>query len=161
VEGKSLFSSLEALDAFLPSLEETLSLRPGPLVIGGFSQGGSTSLAYALTRPGSVAGVVVLSGFLVSTEVLGNGPELLGKTPVFWAHGTRDPAVPFQLALQGRNRLIDAGIRLEARDYPMGHWVTPQEVSDLRSWLEDSVPGWRFQESDGTWGRSESPPPAT
>lgn len=142
VEEESLFASLEALDGFLQSLDGTLGLRPGPLVIGGFSQGGSASLAHAVTRPGSVAGVVVLSGFLVNEEVLGTGPGLLGNTPVFWAHGTQDPAVPFQLALEGRSRLVGAGVRLTPRDYPMGHWVMPQEVSDLRSWLEDSVPGY-------------------
>ena len=100
-EAVSLTESLTALDHFLEHLPEELGFRPGPLVLGGFSQGGTTSLAYALTRPGSVAGIVVLSGFLANREGLGVGPEALGPTPLFWAHGTQDPAVPFHLALDG------------------------------------------------------------
>ena len=101
VDEASLTSSLSALDSFLNALPELLGFNPGPLILGGFSQGGSMSLAYALTTPGRVSGVVVLSGFLVNEDVLGVGPKALGATPVFWAHGTQDPAVPFSLALRG------------------------------------------------------------
>ena len=134
--------SLKALELFLESLPQTLGFRPGPVVLGGFSQGGTTSLAYALTHPGAVAGVVVLSGFLANHPALPDSPEVLGETPVFWAHGTQDPAVPFNLALDGWDRIRRAGVSLEAREYSMGHWVTPEEMEDLRSWLKESVPGW-------------------
>ena len=141
-DARSLTASLGALDTFLDALPDLLGFSPGPLILGGFSQGGSTSLAYALTRPGRVTGVVVLSGFLVNEEILGVGPDALGTTPVFWGHGTQDPAVPFALALQGRDRLRDAGVELESHDYSMGHWVTPEEVDDLRKWL--NAPGLSY-----------------
>ncbi len=146
-ETAPLEESLRALERFLENLPESIGFQPGPLVLGGFSQGGTTSLAYAMTHPGSVAGVVVLSGFLARAEGLKlNGlepaPGHLGDTPLFWAHGTRDPAVPFQLALTGWESLRRAGVDLEARDYPMGHWVSPEEMEDLKTWLERSVPGW-------------------
>ena len=140
-EAESLAQSLEALENFLEKLPENLGFRPGPLVLGGFSQGGTTSLAYALTRPGSVAGLVVLSGFLANREGLGVGPEALGPTPIFWAHGNQDPAVPFYLALAGWKAVESAGGRLEAREYSMGHWVTPEELSDLTAWLQRNFPG--------------------
>jgi phospholipase/carboxylesterase len=141
--------SLRLLEEFLAGLPQRIGFQPGPVVLGGFSQGGTMSLGYALTRPGSVDGVVVLSGFLASEATLGVGPEALvpgpgieGQTPLFWAHGTHDPAVPFSLAVEGRRRLRDAGIAVDARDYPMGHWVTPEEVRDLKIWLGERVPGW-------------------
>ena len=142
-----LLESLDALEVFLKNLPDNLGFRPGPLVLGGFSQGGTTSLAYAMTRPGAMDAVVILSGFLARPDGVGGGgpdpmPEDLGATPVFWAHGTHDPAVPFQLAISGRERLKGAGVALEARDYPIGHWVSPEELGDLKSWLEQSVPGW-------------------
>lgn len=142
-EAESLAKSLTTLDAFLRDLARSLGFQPDPLVLGGFSQGGTTSLAYALEYPGSVAGVVVLSGFLAKREGLGIGPGAFGETPIFWAHGTHDPAVPYSLALEGRERIRTAGGRLEARDYPIGHWVIPEEMSDLRIWLEKSIPGWK------------------
>ena len=135
VDDASLTSSLSALDAFLTALPDLLGFNPGPLILGGFSQGGSTSLAYALTKPGRVWGVAVLSGFLVNEDVLGVGSESLGPTPVFWGHGTQDPAVPYALALEGRERLLGAGVNLESHDYVMGHWVTPEEMDDLELWL--------------------------
>ena len=142
-ELESLGESLRALERFVENLPEALGFVPGPLVLGGFSQGGTTSLAYALKHPGSVAGVVVLSGFLANQGGLGAWPEAMGKTPLFWAHGTEDPAVPFSLALEGRKRIREAGGNLEARDYGMGHWVIPEEMSDLKDWLEKSIPDWR------------------
>ena len=141
-EPASLRASLEALEAFLADLPALLGFRPGPLVLGGFSQGGTTSLVYALTRPGSVDGVVNLSGFLVGGNDMATEPSALGKTPLFWGHGTHDPAVPFGLAVRGQARLQEAGVHMETRSYPMGHWVTPEEMQDLKDWLSREVPGW-------------------
>jgi len=143
VEPESLGASLEALERLLAALAETVGFQPGPVVLGGFSQGGTTSLAYALTHPDAVAGVVNLSGFLVDGEGLDLPALGLGETPLFWAHGTHDPAVPFTLAVRGRKRLEAAGARMEARDYPMGHWVGPDEMGDLANWLKREIPGWR------------------
>lgn len=141
-ESESLASSLDALERFLEDLPGMLGFEPGPLVLGGFSQGGTVSLAYALTHPGSVDGIVNLSGFLVSEESLQVELKSLGETPLFWAHGTQDPAVPFDLAILGRDRLQAAGRNLVAKDYPMGHWVSPEEMTDLDDWLKTSIPGW-------------------
>jgi len=139
----SLAASLAALEAFLEALPEHVGFQPGPLVLGGFSQGGTTSLAYALSHPGAVAGVVNLSGFLVNQASLDAGPEALGHTPVFWGHGTEDPAVPFSLAVEGRRRIREAGGVMEARDYRMGHQVSLDEMDHLEAWLGARVPGWR------------------
>jgi phospholipase/carboxylesterase len=148
---------LDALEGFLKTLPDRIGFEPGPLVLGGFSQGGTTSLAYAMTRPGTVNGVAVLSGFLPRIDGVphtGNGlapeglapkeltPGNLANTPVFWGHGTQDPAVPFRLALAGWERLRGAGVDLESREYRIGHWVSPDELGDLEAWLEKSVPGW-------------------
>ena len=146
-ERGSILESLEALEIFMAQLPEHLGFRPGPVVLGGFSQGGTTGLAYTLTHPGAVAGVVNLSGFLISEEVLGIGPEALGQTPVFWGHGTQDPAVPYPLAESGSRRLRDAGVGLEVRDYPMGHRINHEEVKDLNLWLETVIAGWPGQAS--------------
>jgi phospholipase/carboxylesterase len=142
-EVPSLHRSLDALDDFLGRLDGILGFQPEPLVLGGFSQGATTSLAYAAEHPGAVSGVVVLSGFLVDPETTGIDLGGLSEKPVFWGHGTQDPAVPFSLALRGRERIRDQGGAVEARDYAMGHWVTPQEISDLKAWLAASIPGWQ------------------
>ena len=100
------------------------------------------SLGFAITRPGRVDGVVVLSGFLAGQDVLDVDPGALGDTPLFWGHGTQDAMVPHALAVDGRRRLVESGVAFEARDYPIGHWVVPEEMADLKNWLETSIPGW-------------------
>ena len=54
----------------------------------------------------------------------------------FWGHGTSDPAIPFELALAGRELLVRAGADLEARDYAMGHGISPEELNDVVVWLK-------------------------
>jgi len=141
-DGKSLGESLEALEAFLGALSGHLGFRPAPLVLGGFSQGGTTSLAYALTRPGVLDGVVNLSGFLAEVDGMNLSLDPLRSTPIFWAHGTRDPAVPFHLAQKGWEAIRSAGGRLEAAEYSMGHQVSAEEMEALGDWLGREVEGW-------------------
>jgi len=128
---------LDRLEAFLAVLPELVGFEPGSVVLGGFSQGGTTSLAYALTRPGSVAGVAMLSGFLVDApEEMPVRKEALEGVPVFWGHGFQDPAIPHALGVRGRARLERLGVDLTARDYPMGHQIVPRELQDLAEWME-------------------------
>lgn len=131
----TLTTSLDRLDEFLAALPESLPVRAGELVLGGFSQGGTTSVAYALSRPGSVARVVNLSGFVPLHPDVRVTPETVAGTRFFWGHGTSDPAIPFTLATRGRAELSAAGADLATFDYPMGHGVSPAELRDLREWL--------------------------
>ena len=126
----TLAQSLAAIDAFFEELPDLLGLDPGRIVLGGFSQGGTTSLAYALTRPGAVAAVLNFSGFLASHVVLDESGGAPPSTPIFWGHGTEDPAIPISLAHRGRERLTRARAAFVARDYPIGHWIVPEELRD-------------------------------
>ena len=136
VEEAGLERSLTALDTFLAWAPTLLGIKPGRVVLGGFSQGGTTSLAYALTRPGSVAAALNFSGFLPDTPLIPGEAFHPGATPVFWGHGVRDPAVPHALAVRGRARLGEAGLPLLARDYEIGHWIDAQEVRDAVSFVD-------------------------
>lgn len=136
---ETLAESLERLDAFLEALPAELGIAPGRTVLGGFSQGGTTSLAYALTRPGVVGAVVVLSGFLVDAPEVVPVPDdgtVLDGVPVFWGHGTRDPAISHTLGEKGRRRLLELGVDLTTRDYPIGHGIVAEELADLGEWWE-------------------------
>jgi len=136
VDRGSLDWSLGALDLFLRELPTALGFTPGRTVLGGFSQGGTLSLAYALTHPGAVDGVLNISGFLVDSPTV--RPEVAAEvgTPIFWGHGIRDTAVPHPLALKGRRRIEAAGATLTERDYDIGHWITPEEIADAVAFVE-------------------------
>ncbi len=128
-----------ALEAFLHELPPRLPVRPGRIVLGGFSQGATTSLAYALRHPGELDGVIVFSGFLASHPSVRATAETAAGLRVFWGHGTHDPMIPFAHARDGRDALLAAGADLTARDYSIGHWIEPQELADAVDWLGGAV----------------------
>lgn len=127
---ETLEASLEKLDGFLEGLEGVVGFEPGDVVLGGFSQGGTSSLAYALTRPDRVKAALNFSGFLAASVAVPEGEAAASATPVFWGHGRSDPNIPHALAVRGRNRLQEAGVPLVAMDYPIGHWMLPDEIHD-------------------------------
>ncbi len=128
VDDETLRRSLDAIETFLGEIPAIVGTEPDRVLLGGFSQGGTTSLAYALTHPGAVAAVLNFSGFLASAPVVDATTPSRASTPVFWGHGTRDANIPLALATKGRERLADAGVRLSAHDYDIGHWIVPEEV---------------------------------
>lgn len=135
-EPESFEKSQQALRTFLQGLPERLPVRPGPLVLGGFSQGGTMSMAYALRHPGEVPMVLNFSGFLAQHPTVSATPESVGGTRFFWGHGTEDPNIPFDLAREGRTLLRRADADLEAHDYPIGHWIDPRELAEAVEWME-------------------------
>ncbi|MCG0239574.1 MAG: alpha/beta fold hydrolase [Firmicutes bacterium] len=138
-EPESFAASLEQLHAFLTELPRRLPVRPGPLILGGFSQGGTVSLAYALCHPGAVQFVINFSGFLADHPSVQATPDRVRGTRFFWGHGTQDPAIPFALAAEGWQALAQAGADLTARDYPIGHWIDPGELQDAVVWLRQGL----------------------
>jgi phospholipase/carboxylesterase len=138
-EPDSFSQSLASLEGFLRDLKKDVHF--GSVIMGGFSQGGTMSLAYGLTHPAEVAGVMNFSGFLADhpsvNPVLASSPA--PALPIFWGHGRQDPAIPFALGVEGRAKLIEAGYNVEARDYDIGHWIDGDELRDALDWLEKNT----------------------
>lgn len=134
----TLVESLGALDGFLDALPDIVGFEPGPVTLGGFSQGGTTSLAWALSRPrrmAGVEGVAILSGFLVDDPTVPVAAERARNLRVFWGHGRSDTNIPLALAEKGRERLREAGVALTTSDHPGGHGIAPGEVEELARWM--------------------------
>ena len=140
-EPGSFEASQRELGELLDALPRLLPVRPGPIVLGGFSQGGTMSVAHALRRPGHVPMVVNFSGFLADHPTVEATPRTVAGTRFFWGHGRQDPAIPFALAEVGRGALRDAGADLTARDYDIGHWISPDELEDVSAWISDDEEG--------------------
>ena len=138
-EPNSFATSLQQLQSFLQALREQMEF--GKIVMGGFSQGGTMSLAYGLSHPDEIAGIINFSGFLADHPEVNRRFSVtpVPPLPIFWGHGVHDPAIPFALAVEGRARLSEAGYRVEARDYDIGHWIDPTELQEAGVWLADHV----------------------
>ena len=133
-EPESFSTSLDAVDEFLRAYAQQQKF--GKVVMGGFSQGGTLALAYGLTHPKDVSGVLNFSGFLADHPAV--HPVLAlprAVLPIFWGHGRQDPAIPFALAVEGRKQLEDAGYSVDAHDYDIGHWIDGSELTDALAFM--------------------------
>jgi phospholipase/carboxylesterase len=135
---ESFDASIDALDAFLSGIQDRLPVQTGPVALGGFSQGGTMSLAYALRSAGAVPLALNFSGFLADHPSVPVTPESVSALRIFWGHGRSDPAIPFSMAEAGRGRLRKAGADLTALDYEIGHWIDPAELAAAADWLRAS-----------------------
>lgn len=140
-EAESFRASQRAMEELLDGLGELLGYAPGPVTVGGFSQGGTMGLGYALRHPARVPAVLVFSGFLPDHPDVPVTPDSVAGTSFWWGHGTADPAIRHEWAEAGRSALRSAGADLEARDYPMGHGISPEELRDAVEWLEAHLEG--------------------
>ena len=84
----------------------------------------------------TLAGIVGMSGYLpLAANLVAEHTAASLKTPIFMAHGTRDPVVALPRGTASRDALKAIGYAVEWHDYPMEHSVCPEEVADLEVFL--------------------------
>lgn len=134
-ERESFEASVAAVKELIQALPDLLPVTPGPVIVGGFSQGGTTSLGFALQHPALVDGLLMFSGFLPSHPNVRATPETVAGTRFFWGHGAQDPMIPYANGVAGRAALAAAGADLTVGDYQIGHTISPNELRDAGAWL--------------------------
>lgn len=127
----------EAVQVATEAIEEIARRSPRPILCG-FSQGASVALSVVLARPDLSSTVLALSGVPPRVEQP-PAPGQLREHRVFVAHGTYDPLIPVEIGRATRDLLQSAGAAVTYREYPMGHMVIPEEISDARTWLAGSL----------------------
>lgn len=106
------------------------------VVLAGFSQGGAIALATALRYPEPLAGIIALSTYLPLRDKTAAETSAANRgIGIFQAHGQADPVVAPALGELTRDRLREAGHRVDWHTYAMGHQVCAEEITDLRAWL--------------------------
>ena len=71
------------------------------IFLAGFSQGAAMSLMTGICYPKPLAGIIALSGYLPEAkEVLKKANASNQDIPIFLAHGTEDPILPYTLGYQ-------------------------------------------------------------
>jgi phospholipase/carboxylesterase len=118
----------------LLNAERARGIDTGRMVLAGFSQGGAIALHSALSAPRELAGVMALSSYL-PLDLTPLAADTKPAFPVFMAHGTADNVVPFEAGRQSAFRVRELGAKVDWHEYPMGHSVCPEEITDIREWL--------------------------
>src|SRR5690606_5963438 len=81
--------------------EQERGIPAARVILAGFSQGGAITLAAGIRRQVPLAGLVGLSTYLPALHTVADAlREGANAQPVFIAHGTQDPVVPFMAGEQ-------------------------------------------------------------
>ena len=110
------------------------------IFLAGFSQGGAITLAAGLRRSEPLAGLVGLSTYLPGAATAGAAlVEAAKAQPLFMAHGTADPVVPFAAGEQSAAWMRGHGFEVAFHRYPMPHSVCIEEIRDLGDWFDNRL----------------------
>jgi phospholipase/carboxylesterase len=110
------------------------------IVLAGFSQGGAVALHAGLRYPQRLAGLVALSTYLLFPDRMAEERHEANRDlPLFLAHGSMDPVVPFAMGRATLSAMQDAGQPVSWHSYPMMHGVCPDEIADIGSFLRERL----------------------
>ena len=134
-------ASVAQVEALL-AREGERGIPPSRVILAGFSQGGAIALSTALLRSEPLAGIFALSTYLpLAAQAEDGASGAATSQPVFMAHGSQDPVVPFAAGQRSAERLRALGFDVEWHVYPMQHQVCAEEIRDLGQWLDRRFAG--------------------
>jgi predicted esterase len=108
----------------------------GPLVVGGFSQGGAMAQEMLqLPMADRIIGVVAIGTRLVRGMELGLRLSELDPKHLFWMHGERDVRVSIQDGWAVAHTFEAAGWALELIEHKKGHMIPMEHHDALKEWL--------------------------
>ncbi len=129
-------SSFRLILRFMDELVEAYGVDPDRTYLLGFSQGTIMGLSVILTHPDKVAGMVAMSGRFPDAIRPQIAPsEELEGLPILLQHGTEDPVLPVHYGRAAREVLDTLPVRLDYREYRMGHHVTQESLADASAWF--------------------------
>ena len=124
----------------LDELQRKYPIDAQAVALIGFSQGAILSYAIALSYPDRIQRVAALSGYL-NTEIAAEVFEKnkLANLQIYASHGTVDQVIPVEWARKSPEILTNLGVRVQFKEYPIGHGVSPQNFYDLTNWLQQTM----------------------
>lgn len=112
-----------------------LDKQPGPVILGGFSQGAMLSAEIAFQTDQPLAGLVLLGGTTVDEAAWAEGFAARRRLPIFIAHGRSDGVLPFATMERFQARLTDAGLDVTWLPFAGGHNVPDPVIAALNEFL--------------------------
>ncbi len=118
------------------SLLAALGVAPEQITLGGFSQGSMLATDVFLRATSRYAGLVILSGTLISqNDWRVCAPQRAGSQ-FFQSHGREDPLLPFGNAKALEALLREAGLTGEFVSFSGGHEIPVPVLRRLEQYLE-------------------------
>ena len=108
---------------------------PGPIVLGGFSQGAMLSGEIAFQSEQPLAGLVLIGGTTVNEAAWVERFPGRRSLPIFIAHGRNDGVLPFAIADRFRTTLQAAGMDVTWVPFDGGHEIPASVVTELNAFI--------------------------
>ncbi|OXA37047.1 acyl-protein thioesterase 1 [Folsomia candida] len=111
------------------------------ILLGGFSQGAALSLYTGLTGPHSLAGLVILSGYLPVRKTI--SWDKINKPPVLQCHGDADTVVHYEVGVGTSKMLQELGKlpNFTFKTYEnLQHSSSPREMRDVQNFIKEKLP---------------------
>jgi phospholipase/carboxylesterase len=137
---QELALSRARISRFVDELVKKYGFDKQQVYLVGFSQGAIMSYQVALTEPGKIRGIGVMSGAIFSSfmPLLKPSPEL-AHLRIFISHGEDDPWIPLPYAHDANRILLGLHLTPEFHVYPgMQHEINQDALKDLVTWLQKS-----------------------
>jgi phospholipase/carboxylesterase len=140
-DGIGIVSAMERVEDAIEQAVGRFHIARHRIFLAGIDQGGTMALRLGMAAPGLFAGVASLGGhFPEGAQPLANLAQAR-QLPLLIGHG-RDSEVYSIDRVCSELRLCHiAGLTLHLRQYPCGHELTTQMLSDLDAWMMEIVTG--------------------
>ena len=115
----------------------------GPVIIGGFSQGGAIASALLETDlQERIVGLVLIGTKTVRPDSLIESLPFLKPREVVWMHGLRDHLVPLEVGVEHAEIFESAGWQVTRLEHEKGHMVNLNQIDQMKKSIQrmaDSV----------------------
>ena len=115
----------------------------GPVIIGGFSQGGAIASALLETNlQERIVGLVLIGTKTVRSDSLIESLPFLKPRQVVWMHGERDHLVPLEVAIEHAEIFESTGWPVTRLKHEKGHMVNLNQIDEMKKSIQrmaDSV----------------------
>ena len=130
-------------------------VSPRRIFVAGFDGGGTMALRLAMSHPGRFAGVISLCGAFPSGRGLFGNLVAARRLGMFLATGRASQEYPATQVCEDLRLLHTAGLSVTLRQYPCGHELQPQMLTDLDRWIIEQIaaPSAPAEQSDPEWSR--------
>ena len=129
--------SRDLIANFIDELVANYPIDATKVTLIGFSQGTILSYATALSYPEKIQRVVAMSGYLNTEMAIPNFENNdFSHLKIFASHGTVDQVFTVDWARKAEPALMQLGIDVVYKEYPIGHGVAPQNFYDFKNWLQ-------------------------
>jgi phospholipase/carboxylesterase len=117
--------------------ERSAGIKAQRIMLAGFSQGGAVALHAGLRHAETLGGIIALSCYLPLRAHLARELHPANReTPILMCHGREDEVVLHAFGAQSRDVMLAAGLKVEWRQYSVGHGLCIPEIFDIAAWLK-------------------------